>query len=39
MFKDKSKENNEELKDIYLLVNDLIRDGKIKFDYYKRIFH
>lgn len=38
MFKNKNKENNEELKEIYLLVNDLIRDGKIKFDYYNSSF-
>lgn len=38
MFKKKNNENNEELKDIYLLLNNLIRDGKIKFDYYNSTF-
>ena len=38
MFKKKNKENNEELKDTYLLVNNLIKDGKIKFDYYNSTY-
>ena len=38
MFKNKNQAKNEELNDIYLLLNNLIKEGKIKFNYYNNSF-
>ena len=38
MFNNKKKASNKELREVYLLINDLIKDGKIQFKYYDSTF-